>query len=330
MKIIDVHNHLYPMEWLDYLANHSRTISIKRKEEKILIYFKGSRLATIEKKGHIDPEARIKDMDEKGIDVQILSLSTPSVELAPKRDGIPWAKRLNDYFATICEKRKGRFYFYAVLPLQDIGASVKELERAKFDLKAKGAVMFSNVCGKPIYFQEFYPVYEAASALHIPILIHPGPAITTTVLKKVMMPVPLFGFLMDTTIAVTGLIYFGIFDRFPNLRIIHPHLGGFFPYLVGRINDSYHAYGRDYRFCLKKEPSLYYKENVYIDAISFHLPALKCALDYLGPNRILFGTDYAHPIGSIEKAKESIESLPITPSEKAKIFSENARELFRI
>lgn len=330
MKIIDVHNHLYPREWLDYLENNSRTVTVRRKDEKILLYFKGTRLATIEKRGHVDPEVRIQDMDENGIDIHILSLSTPSVELAPKRDGIPWAKRLNDYFATVCQKAKGRFHFYAVLPLQDISASVKELERAKKDLGAKGAVVFSNICGKPIYFQEFYPIYEAASSLDIPILIHPGPPITTTVLKKVMMPVPLFGFIMDTTIAVTGLIYFGIFDRFPNLKIIHSHLGGVFPYLVGRINDASRAYGRDYRFCLRKEPSQYYKENVYVDAISFHTPAIKCAIEYLGTDHVVFGTDYAHPIGGIEKAIQSIQSLGLTKQEKAKIFFENARTLFKI
>ncbi|MCX7857492.1 MAG: amidohydrolase [Deltaproteobacteria bacterium] len=330
MRIIDVHNHLYPKEWLDYLEKHSKTLAVRKKDDKILIYFKGTRLATIEKKGHIDPEARLQDMDEKKIDVQIISLSTPSVELAPKRDGIPWAKRLNDYFATLCQRSKGRFQFYAVLPLQDIPASIKELERAKTDLGAKGIIMFSNVCGKPIYFQEFYPIYEAASSLNLPILIHPGPPITSTVLKKVMMPVPLFGFVMDTTIAVTGLIYFGIFDRFPDLKIIHPHLGGVFPYLVGRINDAYKAYGKDYRFCLKKEPSQYYRENVYVDSISFHTPSLLCAIEFMGTDRVLFGTDYAHPIGGIDKAIKSVRALNLKEEEKEKIFSENAKRLFKI
>lgn len=328
MRIVDVHNHLYPREWLDYIGTELKQICLKRKDEKVLIYFKGVRIATIERRSHLDPEARIKDMNEKEIDVQILSLTTPSVEVAPRRDGTLWASKLNDYFAEICRKSKGRFYFYAVLPLQDVRASVKELERAKGELEAKGAMIFSNVCGKPIYFQEFYPVFEAASSLGLPILIHPGPPLTTSVLRKIMMPIPLFGFIFDTTIALTGLIYFGVFDKFPQLKIIHPHLGGVFPYLVARINDAYFAYGKEYRFFLEKDPSDYYRDHVYVDAISFHTPAIRCALEYLGPDRLLFGTDYPHPIGGIERAIKSIESAVREEWKKAKIFYENAINLF--
>ncbi|MCS7280609.1 MAG: amidohydrolase [Desulfobacterota bacterium] len=328
--LIDVHNHLYPKEWLDYLESHSKTITIRKKEEKILIYFKGTRLATIEKKGHLDVEERIKDMDEKGIDVNLMSLTTPSVELLPKRDGVFWAKKLNDYFASICQKSKGRLHFLATLPIQDVLASVKELERAKRDLDAKGVIMFSNVAGKPIYFQEFYPIYEAASNFDLPILVHPGPPITTTVLKKVMMPIPLFGFIMDTTIAVAGLILFGVFDRFQNLKVIHPHLGGVFPYLVRRVDDAYETYGKDFKFSAMKKPSIYYKTNVYIDTVSFHLPAMRCAIEYMGIDHVLFGTDYPHPIGGVERAIESLKSLNLSTEEGQKIFSENAKTLFKL
>lgn len=330
MKIIDIHNHLYPIEWIQYLAENSRMVNIKKSNQKILIYFRGSRLATIERKGHTDLDSRIIDMDENGIDVQIMSLSTPSVELTTKKDGIRWASKINDYFAEVSRKNKGRLYFYAVLPLQDVYASVKELERAKNELSAKGAMIFSNVRGKPIYFQEFFPIFEAASSLDIPILLHPGPPIMSGILEKIKMPLPLYGFVLDTTVAITGLIYFGVFDRFPNLKIIHPHLGGVFPYLVGRVNDAFFAYRDDYGFSLKNDPSLYYKQNVYLDTISFHLPSLKCALEYVGADHILFGTDYAHPIGSIDKARKSIESLELSEQEKKKIFATNAEILFGV
>lgn len=328
--VIDVHNHFYPRDWLEFVEGNVKSISFRKQGETIIIYFKGTRLATIERRGHFDIEERLKDIGQKNVDVQILSLSTPSVELAPKRYATYWAQRINDYLASLCQKRKGKFYFYATLPLQDIRASVKEAERAKKELNAKGVIVFSNVCGKPIYFQEFYPLYETLCDLNLPVLIHPGPPIVLTALKRVLMPVPLFGFIFDTTLAVTGLIYYGVLERFKNLRLIHSHLGGVFPYLVGRIDDSFKAYGNEYRFSLKKLPSEYYRERVYVDSISFHPPSLRCALDYLGVEHILFGTDYPHPIGSVEKSLETLDRLGLSEDQKRLILEDNTRSLFRL
>ena len=109
------------------------------------------------------------------------------------------------------------------------------------------------------------------------------------------MPLPLYGFVFDTTMAVTGLIFKGVFEKFPKLKLIHSHLGGVFPYMVGRINDCFRTYACDFNFSLDKEPTEYYKDNVWVDAISFHVPSMKCAVEYLGLDHILIGTDYAHP-----------------------------------
>jgi aminocarboxymuconate-semialdehyde decarboxylase len=331
MKVIDVHNHLYPKEWIAYLEGRGGSPTMVRTgPTSMVFYYEGVRLATINRAGHYDPEPRLKDLDEYRIDVQLISLTTPSVELIPATEGVVWAKKVNDYLASVCQKYKGRFYALATLPYQDVKASVKEMERAYKELCAKGITLFSNIQGKPIYSEEFLPIYEAAEAYDLPIFIHPAPPITTEALKKVQMPLPLFGFILDTTMAVTGLIFQGILEKFPKLKIIHAHLGGVFPYLVGRIDDSFKSYSKDYGFSLQQMPSEYYKKNVYVDAISFHLPAMKCALEFLGPDHILMGTDYAHPIGGPERVVGFIKDLGLPEEDTEKILWKNAVKLFKL
>lgn len=331
VKVIDVHNHLYPKEWRDFLDTRSGTPTMKRlSPTNLVFYHKGVRLATVKRAGHIEPEPRVKDIDEYGIDIQIVSLSTPSVELLPKAQGSLWAKKINDSFATMCQDFKGRFYAFATLPYQDIKESLKELERAYKDLDAKGIMMFSNIDGKPIYSGKFLPIYEAAEAYGMPILIHPGLPVTAGAMKKVQMPIPLYGFTLDTTMAVTGLIYQGILERFPRLKIIHPHLGGVFPYLVARVESTFLAHSKDDGISLQESPTEYYKRNVFIDVVSFHIPAMRCALDFVGPDHLLIGTDYAHPDGGADKVVQFVKELHLSEEDYEKVLWKNAAKLFKL
>jgi aminocarboxymuconate-semialdehyde decarboxylase len=331
MKSIDVHNHLYPQAWMKHLEGRAGSPTMTRTGPTSMIFYSGGmRLATVSVPGHYDPAPRIKDIDAYGIDTQIISLTTPSVELVPAREGVLWAKKINDYFAEVCEKYSGRFYAYATLPLQDVKESVKELERAYKELGARGITMFSNIAGKPIYEPEFFPIYEAAENYGLPIFIHPAPPLTTEAMKTARMPLPLYGFVFDSSMAATGLIFTGVLEKLPNLKVIHPHLGGVFPYMVGRVNDCFRSYAKDHGYSLEKDPSDYYKENFYVDAISFHLPAMKCALEFLGPDHILLGTDYAHPIGGPDKVMAYIDQLELDEESRAKIFHKNAERLFRL
>jgi len=331
MRVIDVHNHLYPKAWMKYLEGRPGSPTLKRKgPDEMVFFFKGSRLATVSRAGHTDPEPRIKDMDEYGIDIQIVSLTTPSVELIPRAQGVAWAKKVNDCLAEMCQKYKGRFYAYATLPFQDVKASLKELERAQRELGAKGIAIFSNINGEPIYSSELLPIYEAAEAYDMPLFLHPGPPIASTVLKKVQLPLPLYGFVFDTTMAVTGLIFQGVFEKFPGLKLIHAHLGGVFPYLIGRVEDCFRSYAKDYGFSLQQPPTEYYRRNVYVDAIAFHLPAMKCALEFLGADHILIGTDYAHPIGGPERIIGFVKDLQLSEEDYEKILWKNAVQLFKL
>jgi aminocarboxymuconate-semialdehyde decarboxylase len=131
--------------------------------------------------------------------------------------------------------------------------------------------------------------------------------------------------------AISGLIFTGVLEKLPALKFVHGHLGGVFPYMVGRINDCFKTYAGDHGYYpLPKEPSEYYREQVWDDVISFHLPAMKCALEFMGPEHLLIGTDYAHPIGGPDKVAQFVNDLGLSQEDAEKIFYRNAMKLFNI
>lgn len=291
-------------------------------------YWEDIAIAHVNKAGHYDPEARIEDMDKYGIDTQIISLTWPSVELIAAEEGIAWAKSINDYFSQVCQRYAGRFHAYATLPYQDVDAAIKELDRAYHDLGVKGIMLFSNIKGKPITSLEFYPIYAKAEEYDLPILIHPAVPLTAEAMREVRLPFPLFGFTLDTTMAVVSLIFQGVLEKFPQLKLIHAHLGGVVPYMVGRIDDSFKNYSKEYGLELPMAPSDYYKRQVYVDSISYHLPAMRCCLDWLGPDHIMLGTDYAHPVGHIEDAIRYVRDMGLSKEDTDKILGGNASRIF--
>ncbi len=330
-KTVDVHNHLYPKEWMDYIETRIESPRMKRTGSTSMVFYLGDvPIAHVNRAGHYDPEARIEDLDKYGIDIQILSLTIPSVELISADEGVIWAKRINDYLAKVCHKYSGRYYAYATLPYQDMDEAIRELDRAYKELGVKGIMMFSNINGKPIASPEFYPIYAKAEEYGLPILIHPALPLTGEAMKKVRLPYPLFGFTLDTTMAVVSLIFQGVLERFPKLKLIHSHLGGVVPYMVGRIDDSFNNYSKEYGLELPKAPSDYYKRQVYVDSISYHLPAMRCCLDWLGPEHIMLGTDYAHPVGHIEEAIHYVRGMDLSEEDTDKILGGNAARIFKL
>ena len=330
-RTIDVHNHLYPKEWMDYLEKSTGRITMKKTgPTSMTFYAEGVPLAHVSRAGHYDPEARLEDMDKYGIDVNILSFTTPSVEVVPVRDGVIWAKKANDYYASLCQKYPKRFYAFATLPYQDTDEATKELERAYKDLGVKGIIMFSNINGKLITSPEFYPIYAKAEEYDLPILIHPAPPLTADLMKELRLPSSLFGFVFDTTMAIISLIFQGVLEKYPKLKLIHSHLGGVVPYMVGRIDDCFNNYYKEYGLELAKAPSEYYREQVYVDSISYHLPAMRCCLDWLGTDHIMLGTDYAHPIGHIEVATRDIMDMGLSEEDTDKILGGNAARIFKL
>jgi aminocarboxymuconate-semialdehyde decarboxylase len=329
-RAIDVHNHLFPMEWIDFLEKRTESPRMERKAKGMIFYSHEKTCSHISEPGHYDVATRIRDMERCGIDTQMLSLTLPSVEELPVEEGVKWARKINDYFAEVSQKYPGRFYAFATLPFQDVSEAVKEIDRAHRVLGIKGITMFSNVNFKPLSSPELYPIYAKAEECGLPIFIHPGVPFTGEVMKQHGLRYSLYGFTFDTTMAVMGLIWQGVLERYPGLNLIHAHLGGIVPYLAQRLEDCWRAEVKEFGVSLPKTPSEYYRRQVYPDSMSAYLPAMKCCLEFVGPQHICMGTDYAHGIGNWEHAISSVKELGLNERDTSDILGGNAARICRI
>lgn len=330
-RVIDIHSTFYPLEWLEFLEKRKRSPLIKRTgPTNYVAFIEGSPEGHIDRPGHYEAKARIKDMDAGGIDTQVFALSVPSVEMIGAREGIAWAKRINDYFAELCQQYPKRFYFHCTLPYQDPDAAAKELERAYTKLGAKGIQMFSNINLKPIASPEFHPIYELAQKYDIPVFVHPTSPYTREMMDIHRIPASLYGFTLDTSTAVMSLIWQGVVEKYPKLKIVHSHLGGVVPYLIGRTIGAWNSFHEEYGLKLNRSPVEYYKSNVWVDTISYWEPAMQCCLELMGPDHICLGTDYAHRIGNMQDAISWVNKFGLDKKNTDKILGGNAAKLYKL
>jgi aminocarboxymuconate-semialdehyde decarboxylase len=221
----------------------------------------------------------------------------------------------------------------ASLPYQDVDEACKELERCR-QMGCVGIQMFSNYNGEPVYLEKFHPIYEIANKYELPFLVHPAVPLTASVMDTMRLPYQLWGYTLDTSMAVMSLIMQGVMQKYPKLTLVHGHLGGMVPYFVRRIQDSYKGYGKEWGIELNESPDITYKNRVYPDTTSFYKPAMKCCLEWVGPERMVIGTDYAHrvgdPEGAIKAVKEVGAEFGLTQDQVDLILGKNLEKLFKL
>jgi aminocarboxymuconate-semialdehyde decarboxylase len=323
---IDVHNHFYPTRFLKQLEKDGATVGITVEKDEwgrqILVQY-GNRLVTITPPMK-NINQRIEDMEQAGFDMQILTLSIPSVDIFPVEIGETMARVVNDETAQICRDHPSHFMAFATLPFLDPDRTVKELERCIDELKFQGACIGSNINGMGLDNQLLYPFYERISDYDLPIHIHPRAPADKETYKDYRLG-PMIGFEMELCIAVVRLIMGGVMERFPDLKFIVSHLGGAIPYLAERIQKCYEAYPE----CRGNisGPAKDYLRRFYYDTVSFFEPALMCAYSFVGAERLVLGSDYPHVIGDIREAITSIEHLDIPQTDKEMIYSGNILRL---
>jgi len=291
-----------------------------------------------------DLDSRFRIMDKHGDLVQVLTLTNPFVErVAQPKEAAELAQIGNDELAELVEKYPDRFVAaVGGLPLNDMDAALKELDRIVNDLHIRGIQMCTDINGKPLDAPEFMPLYEKMESYSLPILLHPWRPVNTpeylTEDESKYEIYSIFGWPYETTAAMIRLVFGQVLHKFPGLKFITHHCGAMIPYFEQRIR-SFYSYreirvGTTYIHALAKSP-LDYLRMIYADtALNGSTPALMCGYAFFGAEHILFGTDMPYDMQnghlSVHETIESIERMEIPDCDKRKIFAENANKLFRL
>ena len=299
----------------------------------------------------VDIEARLKIMDRHPGYVQILNTSLPPPEeVTSAGDTVELCRIANDAMAELVYKYPDRFIAaIACLPLNDMDAAMKELDRAIKELKFKGIQLTTTIMDKPLDSPEFEPLFERMSYYNLPIQLHPRTMKgATRFMEENKVPEDLvgnwaqtpFNWPFETTIAMGRLVFSGILEKYPNLKLLTHHVGGFVPYQIERVTywlQGAERFGVDMlpEAHLPKSSTDYYK-MFYADTACFGAtPTLMCGYAFFGAEHMLFGTDAPYDsMGGgarlIPAIIQCVEDMEITDGERKKIFEGNARKLFRL
>ncbi|MCJ7654605.1 MAG: amidohydrolase family protein [Dehalococcoidia bacterium] len=278
-------------------------------------------------------EGRLRDMDESGIDMQVLSFSFPGIEPFNATDGTSMAKNINDELAEIVKRYPERFAGFAAIAPQDPDAAADELERAVKKLGFKGAMINGNIRGEYLDDEKYWVIFERAEKLGVPIYIHPRTPPEDMIKPYSVWPVLAlagWGFAAEAGLHAIRLICSGVFDEYPGLNIILGHLGEAIPFWMWRLDsqwphDEMGIYSGPSRK-LQKTPSQYFKDHFYVTTSGmFWQPVIQFVCSALGHDKVLFAADYPYETSKI--AVQVIKSMPMSDSDREKICHLNAEKL---
>jgi aminocarboxymuconate-semialdehyde decarboxylase len=318
---LDLHTHYYPKAFFERIREIPSEFAFDHSPTgQTIIKYRGARFFGITPP-MTDAAQRIEDMDRVGIDVEVLSLSTPNVFFADAPHQAAVARLVNDSYADLIARHPSRFKGFASIPMEDPEAALNELHRAIYELKLNGVILLSNIRGNSLTLPSYRPFFEEANRMKLCILLHPMLPANAEPFREYVLG-PIIGFPFDTTLAVARMCYDGMLRELPDIRWIIGHLGGGVPYLMERMDNGW----RDFAECREKIdelPSTYLK-RLYYDTVSFSSHTLKMVRDMVGVDHMVMGSDYPHLLGSIERAVSSIEGLEIEAEEKQQIFEGTA------
>jgi aminocarboxymuconate-semialdehyde decarboxylase len=327
MPVVDFHNHFYPPEYLAALEPAGSVLHITHDAVgNPVVHYPGDYNVMVRE--HRDIAYRQDVLDRDGVDVQVISLTTPGTHVETPAIAARLAAITNDAFARIHAERPTRFVPLATLPLCDPQASVAEFVRATGSLKMPGAMLFSNVNGTGLDDPRFWPIYEVANDRNAVLMIHPTFPLGVEAMREYWL-MPLNGFLFDTTLAASKLVFSGVVKRYPRIKWVLGHLGGTIPYLAERLDRGWRAF-KECRVHIDEPPTAYLKRHFYYDTVNFAAGPLMLAIDFAGADHVLAGSDHPHQIGSIPLMLEAVRALPIPDAQRDGILGGNAERILRM
>lgn len=332
---IDIFNHVMPAKYLEMMKQHSSDPGIVKRMTNLRNLW--------------DIEARVQMLDQWPDLQQVLTLSIPSPELVGDPDLSPgFARIANDGMAEMVKKWPKKFpAFVASLPMNNVPAALEEMDRAIGHLGARGIQVLTNVNGRALDNPEYFAVFERATVTHdVPIWMHPvRPASRADYVDEPASKyeiVQVFGWPYETSAAMARIVFSGMLERLPTMRIITHHCGAMVPYFASRCEVAWaelgsRSAGDNYEEVLKrmsKRPVEYMKMFYADTALSGSASALRCGLDFFGEDKVVFASDCPFdPEGGalfIREGIRSVESLQLDTAVKQKIYSENALRLLKL
>ncbi len=326
MPIVDVHTHMFTPAWLERLRTSGDPYGIKVRPDGREEIFRGDTPVVFPQPGHFDYDLRIATMDEAGIDGSIVSLTCPNVYWGGEQVSSAAARESNASMAEAQRTYPGRIRWFTSLPWEYPTRAVEELARSCGD-GAVGVMVIANIAGRSLTEDSFTPIWAEIDRRGLPVLVHPGepPGADAMDMGRFDLSWSV-GFMFDTTLALTRLIFDGFLDRYPNLKLIAAHGGGALPYLVGRFEKG-DAVELPQRRRMTARPTDYLR-RIWYDCITYDPGALRYLISVVGADRVMFGTDWPHQVHDVAGSLANTAALPA--GQREAVRGTNALRLFGI
>lgn len=322
-KTVDIHAHVVIPEAAEYMAPHvdpmriamvkhandyTRQVNVQQDKDRMPVAM-------------AEVKDRLEVLDTQGIDIQVVAPPPPQCYYqSPASHALKGSQIVNDGIAAWVSPYPDRLAGLGTVPLQDPAASVKELERCINDLKLKGVMILTNVDGEEVAAERFEPFWRKAEELGALVMIHPNGFTEGNRLHEYYFS-NVFGNPLETSLALHYLIFNGVLEKMPDLKILGVHGGGFLPAYSGRID---HAWGArsDCRAGLPQAPT-HYLRKIFFDSVVFTHHQLEYLVDVFGEDQIVMGSDYPFDMADYDPV-EHIATSSLSESAKAKVAGENA------
>lgn len=322
---IDIHTHIMPEKMPNWTQKfgYGEFIHLEHRECEACM-MKGDKVFRVVNENAFKPEIRLQQMEETDVTIQVLSTIPVLFNYwARPADGLETSRFFNDHIAETVDRESHHFIGLGTVPMQDPELAIGEMERCVKMLKMPGIEIGSNINGKNLSDPDFFPFYQEAEKLGCALFIHPWDMMGENEMEKYWLPW-LVGMPAETARAICSLIFGGVFEKFPKLRVAFAHGGGSFPYTLGRIEHGF-----------KVRPDLTAVDNpinpkeylgkFWVDSLVHDKKAFAYLLDLLGDDKICLGSDYPFPLGE-QKPGRLIEKMDLGKKITRRLQYRNAME----
>ncbi len=322
---IDIHTHIMPEHMPNWTKKfgYGEFIHLEHRECGACM-MKGDKIFRAIEDNCYREEVRIKDMDKTEVTMQVLSTIPVLFNYWAKPvDGLETSRFFNDHIAETVSKEPKRFIGIGTVPLQDIDTAIKEMDRCVHELKMPGLEIGTNVNKENLSEKKFFPFYEAAEKMNCALFVHPWKMIGSRQMEKYWLPW-LVGMPAETARAICSMIFGGVFEQFPKLRVAFAHGGGSFPFTIGRIEHGFNV-RPDLTAVDNNVNPREYIGMFWVDSLVHDKMAFKYLLELMGEDKICLGSDYPFPLGEHHPGK-LIEEMKLEKNDEQKLLYKNAEE----